>query len=100
MLRPLPVPLGCRRLHRRRSLQQSARGPARPRQWARSRGMPHDHEDRFRRHEEIMEGLARMLAAQHEFNRQQLEINVDVKTTLARIETLIARMLPTGENGW
>jgi hypothetical protein len=61
--------------------------------------MPHDHEDRFRRHEEIMEGLARMLAAQHEFNRQQLEINVDVKTTLARIETLIARRLPTGENG-
>ena len=61
--------------------------------------MPHDHEDRFRRHEEIMEGLARMLVAQHEFNRQQVEINVDVKTTLARIETLIARMLPTGENG-
>jgi hypothetical protein len=61
--------------------------------------MPNDHEDRFRRHEEIMEGLARMLAAQHEFNRQQLEINVDVKTTLARIETLIARRLPTGENG-
>ena len=61
--------------------------------------MPHDHEDRFRQHEEIMEGLARMQAAQHEFNRQQLEINVDVKTTLARIETLIARMLPTGENG-
>jgi len=61
--------------------------------------MPHDHEDRFRQHEEIMEGLARMLAAQHEFNRQQLEINVDVKTTLARIETLIARILPTGENG-
>ena len=61
--------------------------------------MPNDHEDRFRQHEEIMEGLARMLAAQHEFNRQQLEINVDVKTTLARIETLIARMLPTGENG-
>jgi hypothetical protein len=61
--------------------------------------MPNDHEDRFRRHEEIMEGLARMRAAQHEFNRQQLEINVDVKTTLARIETLIARMLPTGENG-
>ena len=56
-------------------------------------------EERFRRHEEIMEGLARMLAAQHEFNRQQLEINADVKTTLARIETLIARMLPTGEHG-
>ena len=40
-----------------------------------------------------------MLAAQPEFNRQQLEINADVKTTLTRIETLIARMLPTGENG-
>ena len=61
--------------------------------------MPNDHDDRFRQHEEIMEGLARMQAAQHEFNRQQLEINADVKTTLARIETLIARMLPTGENG-
>jgi len=57
------------------------------------------HEDRFRQHEEIMEGLARMLAAQHEFNRQQLEINADVKTTLARIEILIARMLPPSENG-
>jgi hypothetical protein len=31
--------------------------------------MADDHEDRFRRHETIMEGLARMLAAQHEFNR-------------------------------
>jgi len=61
--------------------------------------MPNDHDDRFRQHEEIMEGLARMQAAQHEFNRQQLEINVDVKTTLARIEILIARMLPTGEHG-
>ena len=49
--------------------------------------MADDHEERFRRHEEIMEGLARMLAAQHEFNRQQVEINADVKTTLARIES-------------
>ena len=61
---------------------------------------------RFRRHEAIMEGLARMLATQHGMNerqeacnRQQVEINHDVKTTLARIETLLARMLPTGENG-
>jgi hypothetical protein len=46
-----------------------------------------------------MEGLARMLAAQHEFNREQLEINVGVKTTLARIETLLARRQPHGENG-
>jgi hypothetical protein len=61
--------------------------------------MPDDHEERFRRHEAIMDGLARMRAAQHEFNRQQLEINADVKTTLARIETLLARMLPQSENG-
>jgi len=57
------------------------------------------HEERFRKHEAIMESLARMLAAQHEFNRQQVEINADVKTTLARLETLLARMLPQSENG-
>lgn len=72
--------------------------------------MADDHEERFRlrRHEEIMEGLARMLAAQYEFNRQQLEINADVKTTLARIETLLpgcsrrARMAgrPEPERRW
>jgi len=63
-------------------------------------------EERFRQHEAIMESLARMLAAQHEFNReqrefnrQQVEINADVKTTLARLETLLARMLPQSENG-
>ena len=61
--------------------------------------MPDEHEDRFRQHEAIMESLARMLAAQHEFNRQQVEINADVKTTLARLETLLARMLPQSENG-
>jgi len=61
--------------------------------------MADNHEERFRQHEAIMEGLARMLAAQHEFNRQQVEINADVRTTLVHIETLIARMLPTGENG-
>jgi hypothetical protein len=57
------------------------------------------HEERFRRHEEIMEDLARMLAAPHEFNRQQREINADVKTTQARIETLLARMIPQSETG-
>jgi hypothetical protein len=40
-----------------------------------------------------------LLEEQHEFNRQQVEINADVKTALVRIETLLARMLPTGENG-
>ena len=68
--------------------------------------MPDDYEDRLRRHEDIMAGLARMLAAQHEFNRQQVElnhqqreINADVRTTLARIEALIARMTQQSENG-
>jgi hypothetical protein len=27
------------------------------------------------------------------------EINADVRTTLARLETLIACLIPTGENG-
>jgi hypothetical protein len=43
--------------------------------------------------------MLQLLEEQREFNRQQVEINQDVKTTLARVETLLARMLPTGENG-
>jgi hypothetical protein len=61
--------------------------------------MADDHDERLRQHEEIMASLARMLAAQHEFNRQQVEINADVKTTLVRIETLLARAIQQGENG-
>lgn len=57
------------------------------------------HEERFRQHEAIMEGLARMLEAQQEFNRQQVEINADVRTTLARIETLLMRWTRPEENG-
>jgi hypothetical protein len=64
------------------------------------------HEERFRQHEAIMAGLARMLEAQHEFNHQQLllnqqqrEINADVRTTLARIETLLTRWARPEENG-
>jgi hypothetical protein len=64
------------------------------------------HEERFRQHEAIMAGLARMLEAQHEFNRQQVvlnqqqrEINADVRTTLARIETLLTRWTRPEENG-
>lgn len=64
------------------------------------------HEERFRQHETIMAGLARMLEAQHGMNQrmdafvaQQVEINQDVKTTLARIETLLARMLRQDTNG-
>ena len=36
---------------------------------------------------------------QRECNARQLEINQDVKTTLARIETLLARMIWQADNG-
>jgi hypothetical protein len=64
------------------------------------------HDERFRQHAAIMEGLARLLAAQHETNQRQDAINerltaaierLDV--TQARIEALLARMLPQSENG-
>jgi hypothetical protein len=58
-----------------------------------------DFDERFDQHEAILRSLAAMLAAQHEMNRQQVEINQDVKTTLARIETLLARMLRPTDNG-
>ena len=82
--------------------------------------MADDHDERFRRHEEILEGLARIWDAQHTMNKEQREINQrltlaieridqtlaqqavfnsDVRTTLARLETLIARMTQQSENG-
>jgi ABC-type transporter Mla subunit MlaD len=68
--------------------------------------MEPEFEDRFQQHEAIMTSLARMVAAQHEFNRQQVEINQDVKTTLervettlARVETLLARIMRDSDNG-
>ena len=78
------------------------------------------HAERLRRHEAIMEGLARMMVAQHAMNErqdamnarltlaveridrtlaQQVEFNGDVRTTLACLETLVARMLQTEHNG-
>jgi hypothetical protein len=64
------------------------------------------HDERFRQHEEMLQGLARMFSAQHEMNQhvtlaieridrtlaQQAEFNGDVRTTLAHLETLVARM--------
>jgi len=47
----------------------------------------------------INDDLRTCIQEQRAFNRQQLEINADVKTTLARIEPLLARIIPTGENG-
>jgi hypothetical protein len=56
------------------------------------------HEERFRQHQEMIEALAKIWMPQSEtnerldatiaelkgFNRQQVEINADIKTTLAR----------------
>ena len=61
--------------------------------------MPDDYDEHLRQHDEILRSLTAMLAAQHEMNRQQVEINQDVKTTLARIETLLAHMIRSTENG-
>ena len=75
--------------------------------------MANDYEDRFRQHEAMMEGLARMLAAQYEmnqrvegfiqeqreFNVRQVAINERLEVTQVRIETLLARMMAHGENG-
>ena len=37
--------------------------------------MADDYEERFRQHEAIMEGLARMLVAQHAMNERQDAMN-------------------------
>ena len=47
----------------------------------------------------INEDLRACVCEQRQFNAQQVEINQDVKTTLARIETLRARMMPQSDNG-
>jgi len=71
------------------------------------------HEERFRQHEEILEGLARVWAAQHEMNQEQRGLNqrltlaieridqtlAHVEITQARMETLLARMIRTEDNG-
>lgn len=75
--------------------------------------MTDDYDERFRQHEAMLQGLARMFSAQHEMNQrltlaieridrtlaQQTEFNADVRTTLARLETLLARMINHTENG-
>jgi len=71
------------------------------------------HEERFRQHEDILRSLTAMLVEQRTMNQrfegyiqEQQTINerltaaierLDV--TQARIETLLARMLPQSENG-
>ena len=43
--------------------------------------------------------MVAVLEEQREFNRQQVAINADVRTTLARLETLMAEVFRTRHNG-
>jgi hypothetical protein len=68
--------------------------------------MAEDYEERFEHHEDILRRLTAMLVEQREFNHQQVEINVRLTAaierldvTQARIETLLARIIPQSENG-
>jgi len=63
-------------------------------------------EARFRQHEDILRSLTAMLGAQHAMNQRmeafvarQDTINEGVQTTLARVETLLARMIRHEDNG-
>jgi hypothetical protein len=74
---------------------------------------PHEYDDLLRRLTALVvklderdEHILALIEEQREFNRQQVAlneqqraINADVRTTLAHIEALIARILPTSENG-
>jgi hypothetical protein len=68
--------------------------------------MAEDFADDIHRHNEMIQALYRVWTRQGEineelrtFNKQQVEINQDIKTTLARLETTIARMIERGTNG-
>jgi hypothetical protein len=47
----------------------------------------------------INDDLRASIVELREFNRQQVEINADVRTTLARIEALLARLMRSSGNG-
>ena len=75
--------------------------------------MANDHEEHLRQHDEILRSLTAMLVKQDGINErltlaieridrsltQQVEINADLKTTLARVETLLSRMFHPEDNG-
>jgi hypothetical protein len=68
--------------------------------------MADDHEDRFRRHEEMLQGLARIWDAQHTLNQDQRAINERltlaierIDLTLARLETLMTEVFRERTNG-
>ena len=57
------------------------------------------HEERFRQHAEMLQGLARMLAAQHGFNERVTLAIERLDATQARIETLLSHMIRPADNG-
>jgi hypothetical protein len=68
--------------------------------------MADEHEDRLRQHEEMLRSLTAMFVRMDGYLAQQATVNerltaaierLDV--TQARMETLLARMLPQTENG-
>ena len=75
--------------------------------------MADDYAEHLRQHDKILRSLTAMLAAQHEMNQEQRDINqrltlaiesidrtlAHVEITQARIETLLVRMLRTDTNG-
>lgn len=67
---------------------------------------PQDYDERFHQHEDILRSLTAMLVRMDGYIARQDGINerltaaierLDV--TQARIETLLARLIPQGENG-
>ena len=55
---------------------------------------------RIAAHQETINADVRPMLTNHDaLLHQQVEMNQDVKTTLARVETLLARMLRTDTNG-
>ena len=75
--------------------------------------MTEDYGDRLDRHEEMIQALARVWTRQSELNEEQRAMNqrlegyiqrqdafnASVARTLARIETLLDRFPPRGDNG-
>ena len=60
---------------------------------------PLDYKDMVQRLSAIAEPQRSLNDDLRAFNRQQVAINADVRTTLARVETLLARMIERSANG-
>jgi hypothetical protein len=58
-----------------------------------------EYDDLLRRLTTLIVKMDERLDAQEVFNRQQVAINQDLAKTLARVETLLARMIRTEDNG-